>query len=151
MDEWNWTLGGLPLHPLVVHLTAVAVPTAALVAILVVAWPGLRARLGVISPLIGFVAAAASLLAAESGEALEDVSEETAQLERHTELGDLMTPWAVGLFALMLAWYLWTRRGRTGNKAVTIILAILLVLVAIGTGIWAVLVGHAGAVAVWQA
>ncbi|OEI69395.1 hypothetical protein Cus16_1239 [Curtobacterium sp. ER1/6] len=88
----DWQYDGIPLHPLLVHLTTVSVPVAALSAIVVAAWPAARRWLAVGAPNIGLVALVSVPLATSSGEWLEHRERETALLERHTHLADGLLP-----------------------------------------------------------
>lgn len=152
----NWQLGGLPLHPLLVHLTSVAVPVAAVTAVLVAIWPAARRWLHAGSPIVGLIALVSVPLATSSGEWLEARTKETAALERHTHLADGLLPWAIGLFALMLGWWVWDRYGATRvtsagvRRIAGIGIPVVLIVAAIGTGVDVVLIGHAGAVSVWS-
>lgn len=169
----TWTLGSLPLHPLFVHLTTVAVPTAALIGLAVALWPAARARLGLAAPLIGLVALVSTPLATSSGESLERQVPHTAALEHHTQLGDTLIWFVLPLFALLaLHWALerWfpaaRRRSAAADpvrgshvdaaarpgwaRAAAVIVPILLVVVSIAALVDVVLIGHAGAVAVWK-
>lgn len=152
----DWQLGGLPLHPLLVHLTSVAVPVAALVAITVAVWPAARRWLAVGAPLIGLVALVSVPLATSSGEWLESREKETALLERHTELADGLLPWSIAVFALLVLWWGWHHFGteritnRGAVRAVAVVGPVLLVVVGVVSLIEVVVIGHAGAVSVWK-
>ncbi len=152
----NWQYGGIPLHPLFVHLTSVAVPVAALAAIAVAAWPAARRWLAVGAPIIGLVALVSVPLATQSGEWLEEHEKETALLERHTHLAEGLLPWSVAVFALLTLWWAWQRFGvaRVDNyglvRAVGIVGPVLLIAAGIGSLIEVVVIGHAGAVSVWK-
>ena len=152
----NWQYGGVPLHPLFVHLTSVAVPVAALAAIAVAAWPAARRWLAVGAPIIGLVALVSVPLATQSGEWLEEHEKETALLERHTHLADGLLPWSVAVFALLTLWWAWQRFGvarvdsRGLVRAVGIVGPVLLIAAGIGSLIEVVVIGHAGAVSVWK-
>ncbi|NII41610.1 hypothetical protein E9228_002257 [Curtobacterium flaccumfaciens] len=152
----DWQLGGLPLHPLLVHLTSVAVPVAALVAIAVAVWPAARRWLAVGAPLIALVALVSVPLATSSGEWLESREKETALLQRHTELADGLLPWSIAVFALLVLWWGWHRFGiaRVTNggavRAVAVVGPVLLVAVGVVSLVEVVVIGHAGAVSVWQ-
>src|SRR5660398_194230 len=76
------TIGGLPLHPLVVHATEVIVPAAALALILAALWPWFRRWAGW-GPL-GLAVASVILvpISTQSGESLEESVGENAALER---------------------------------------------------------------------
>lgn len=155
----NWQIGSLPLHPLFVHFTATAVPTAALIAILVVPWPAARRKLGIIAPIVGLIAAISVPLASSSGEALEEQVTKTPQLEFHTDVAELMLPFMGVLFVLMAAYWLvslhserFASRVPAGLlRVLTIALPVAQVLAAIGTLIVVFIVGHSGATAVWTA
>jgi hypothetical protein len=152
----NWQYGGIPLHPLFVHLTSVAVPVAALAAIAVAAWPAARRWLAVGAPIIGLVALVSVPLATQSGEWLEEHEKETALLERHTHLADGLLPWSVAVFALLTLWWAWQRFGvarvdsRGLVRVVGIVGPVLLIAAGIGSLIEVVVIGHAGAVSVWK-
>jgi uncharacterized membrane protein len=102
------TVGGVPVHPLVVHAVVVLVPLAALGGIAIALVPALRRRYG---PLLGAAAAAAVasvVLAQETGEKLfarqsarfgPDQAEEAGLMERHRELAEQLLPWTVVLLA----------------------------------------------------
>ncbi|MEK6344467.1 MAG: hypothetical protein V4737_11610 [Curtobacterium sp.] len=152
----NWQYGGIPLHPLFVHLTSVAVPVAALAAIAVAAWPAARRWLAVGAPIVGLVALDSVPLATQSGEWLEEHEKETALLERHTHLADGLLPWSVAVFALLTLWWVWQRFGvarvdsRGLVRVVGIVGPVLLIAAGIGSLIEVVVIGHAGAVSVWK-
>ncbi|MCJ1712920.1 DUF2231 domain-containing protein [Curtobacterium sp. VKM Ac-2922] len=152
----NWQFGGIPLHPLFVHLTSVAVPVAALAAIAVAAWPAARRWLSVGAPIIALVALVSVPLATSSGEWLEHREKETALLERHTELADGLLPWSIAVFVLLVLWWGWYRFGVArvtssgALRAVGIIGPVLLIAVAVGSLIEVVVIGHAGAASVWK-
>lgn len=152
----DWQLGGIPLHPLLVHLTSVAVPVAALTALVVALWPAARRWLAVGAPIIGLVALVSVPLATSSGEWLEQREKETALLERHTELADGLLPWSIAVFVLLALWWAWHRFGtaRVTNggvlRAVAIVGPVLLVVVGVVSLVEVVVIGHAGAVSVWK-
>ncbi len=152
----DWQFGGIPLHPLFVHLTSVAVPVAALTAIVVAVWPAARRWLAVGAPIIGLVALVSVPLATSSGEWLEHREQETALLERHTELADGLLPWSIAVFALLLLWWGWHRFGTarvtSGGtlRAVAIVVPVALIAVGVVSMIEVVVIGHAGAESVWN-
>ncbi len=152
----DWQFGGIPLHPLFVHLTSVAVPVAALTAMIVAVWPRARRWLAVGAPIIGLVALVSVPLATQSGEWLEHREKETALLERHTELADGMLPWSVAVFALLVLWWAWHRYGAdrvtSGGavRAINVIGPVLLIVVGVISMIEVIIIGHAGATSVWK-
>ncbi len=145
-------INGLPLHVLVVHAAVVFGPVAALVAIAYVALPSWRDRLRWATLVVVLVATgaiwaayltggdffASDRFAGFSGEAL-------AKIEKHEEYGSTLR-WIVSGFAVatVVATWLHTRTG-----PLRILLGLLVVAGAIGTAVWTILTGDAGAQAVW--
>jgi hypothetical protein len=152
----DWQFDGIPLHPLLVHLTTVSVPVAALTAIVTAAWPSARRWLAVGAPVIALVSLVSVPLATSSGEWLEHRERETALLERHTELADGLLPWSIAVFVLLTLWWGWHRFAalRVADaglaRAVGIVGPVLLVAAGIGSLVEVVVIGHAGAVSVWK-
>lgn len=144
----SWQLHGMPLHPLLVHLSVVAVPAACLLAIAVALRPRARRWAGLPTPVLAAIAAVSTVLSKESGERLADATPPSALIERHAQLADALVPWTLGVLAIVVVQAAWTRWGRPG-RAVSAIMSVLQVLVAIGCLICVVLVGDAGAAAVW--
>ena len=99
------TVNGLPAHVLLVHAVVVLVPLAALLLVVAALWPAARARLAVPAAVVAVLALITVLLTTDAGEWLEHRLPSTPLLHEHTELGDTMLPWAVGLavVALVLA------------------------------------------------
>jgi len=116
-------------------------------------------------------------ISTQSGEALEERVSENSALERHTQLGEGLLGWVIGLVliaAAMVAWDLWRRRSAGADAAapsgapdgakgtdvsaagrpmssvvIAVVLAVAAIAVGTGTIVQAVLIGHSGAQAVW--
>ncbi|MBW4095156.1 MAG: hypothetical protein HIU81_07140 [Acidobacteria bacterium] len=156
----NWEIGGLPLHPLLVHLTTIAVPAATMAAIVVALWPRARKWLGVGAPIIAFVAMVSTPLSSSSGEWLEEKVRGSAALEDHVHLAKGLLPWVVALFVLLAVWWAWHHyvlprhdvvASRPGLvKAMAIGGPALLLVASLGATFQVILIGHAGAVSVWH-
>ncbi|AZS37653.1 hypothetical protein CVS47_02294 [Microbacterium lemovicicum] len=158
------TFFGLPLHPLVVHATEVIVPLAALLVLLTAAWPRFRRWGAYLTAGTALVAVALVPISKESGERLEARVGENALIDAHSELADGLLPWTVGLLvvaAALLWWNLRERRARASSddarasrranlRWVPVTLLVAAVVVAGGTTVDAVLIGHSGATAVWS-
>lgn len=167
-------IGGLPLHPLVVHFVVVLLVIAPLGALLTALWPAARSRFGWLTFAAAAVATALVPVATDSGENLADRLGTSPLVERHEELADLMIWWALGLTvavgALMVV-HTMAERKSTAKVAVgaggaehvdgerqphkvpalaMIALAVLTAGLAVGTGIHVYRVGDAGARAVWE-
>ncbi|WP_295781006.1 DUF2231 domain-containing protein, partial [uncultured Microbacterium sp.] len=145
-----WQIAGLPAHPLLVHAVVVLIPLAALMVVVGSVWPAARRRLGILTPIVALVALVFVPLAKEAGEALERQVPESAVLERHTELGDQLLPWAIGLFVVAAGQWLWFRlRERRGerrsapgrSRVLTLVIAVVAIVVSVGTTVSVVQVG----------
>ncbi len=142
------TVFGLPLHPLVVHATVVVVPSAALLVVLTVFWPRLRAWAGWLPAALAVSAAVLTPISTSSGESLEEKVGETALVEKHAEYGDLLLWWVLPLAVLAVA--LWWFGRHDVQPRVRQVVAGLAVVVAIGTLVMVALIGHSGAKAAWS-
>lgn len=150
---------GLPLHPLIVHATAVLVPLAALLVIGVVVFPRLRAWAGPLPVGLSLVALILTPLSTASGENLEKQVGESSLVEKHAELGDQLLPLTIALFVFSAA-YWWLDRRRTAEpeaggtadrmRTVTVVVGVLALLAAVGTGVQVARIGHSGAKAAWS-
>ena len=162
------TIGGIPLHPLIVHAVVVLVPLASLLLLLAALSPRIRHWAGILTPITATLALVMVPLATQSGEALEKRVEESPTLEEHTELGDSLLYFVIVL--AVLAWALWflDRRAqaavatgagasdgahaaaapaRTPLLTAVIVLSVLSVL---ATTVQVIRIGHSGASASWS-
>ena len=145
------TVSGLPLHPLVVHLTVVALPV---LVVLSLAYLRPRWRDALRWPLagMGVLSAALMWLTSASGDSLRHdrfatVSGVLAERIQHHE--DLAGKLAVATYTLAaVAVIVAVLRGRL-PAPVLWLGSVLLVLGAVGVGVLTVLTGHAGAAAAW--
>jgi len=166
-------IGGLPIHPLLVHFTVVLIVLAVAGAVLTAVWPAVRRRFG----WLVFAAAAVGTLlvpfTTKSGENLAGRLPASPQIAEHERLGDMTLWWAIGLTvavgSLMVVHTMAERKvttrvavGAAGAEEevpaeagrapalVAIVLALVTVGVAVGAGIHVYRVGDAGARAVWE-
>lgn len=156
------TILGLPAHPLIVHAVVVLVPLAALLLGASAVSPRFRHWARYASPATALVGLIMVPLATSSGENLEHNVQETALLREHTELGDTLLPFMIGVtvLAFALAWFeLRGRRdgasstgtaARLGSPAVLRVVAVLGVVAALGTLVQVGRIGHSGAKSVWS-
>ncbi|WP_069169652.1 DUF2231 domain-containing protein [Streptomyces griseus] len=159
-------INGVPAHPFLVHFVVVLVPLAALAVVACALFPQVMRRFGLALPVLALVALIAVPLATNAGEWLQERVDENARVEQHTEMGEDLLPWAVGLFVVATAlWaaYRWAflpsavgaegRRG-TGRKPSPWwrVAAIVLSLVVAGGAVVQVYrIGDSGAKATWGA
>ena len=160
------TIGGIPLHPLIVHAVVVLVPLASLLLLLAAVSPRIRHWAGLLTPILATLALVSVPLATESGESLERRVEESPALEEHTELGDSLLYFVI--LVAVLAWALWflDRRARAAvssapvgadgtapaapRSALLTAVIVLSVLAVVATTVQVVRIGHSGASASWS-
>jgi hypothetical protein len=146
------TINGLPAHILLVHAVIVLIPLAALMLIVSAVWPMMRSKLGVLTPLVALVALISVPITTGAGEWLRDHlpagAAESPLVRKHTELGDTLLPWAIGVFVIAAAvWWIF-RRGLP-PKWVTIGLAVVAIAVSSGAVFQLYRIGDSGSKAVW--
>lgn len=94
-------IGGLPAHPLIVHLPVVLVPLAAIGALLMLVRPSWRHALVIPTAVFAGLGAIATQLAISSGEWLEHHVDESDLIEQHSHIAEQARPW-IFLFALVM-------------------------------------------------
>ncbi|MFI2200281.1 DUF2231 domain-containing protein [Streptomyces sp. NPDC020192] len=153
-------INGLPAHVLFVHVVIVLIPLTALALVTAALWPRAARRLGVLLPLVAFVALVSVPVTTHAGEWLERHVNDDALVRRHTELGDGLLPWAMGLFVLAAAVWWAGRRpqaepGQGGAMRwsalpVRIVMGVLSLAVAVGAVVDVYRIGDSGAKASWH-
>ena len=138
------TVGGLPVHPLVIHFAVVLVPLAALALIACVANAKIRSRFGAASVLLIAATVPLAFIAKESGESL---AERVGITERHQSLGDIFPLWVGALAIAAVSWFLLTRK--PGRIALTRVLGSVVIALSVVVTTLTFLVGHSGAEATW--
>lgn len=161
------TLLGLPGHPLLAHVAVTAIPIAAVLTVVIAAFPRVPALVKITTLALGTVALAVVPFMESSGKALEHKVTETPAVELHTEMGETLLPWAIGLFTIIVVILMadrWLRRPQSNGsgaesvprrrtpmgRAVTSAVAITAAAVAAGTLVQTVRIGHSGAQATWS-
>jgi uncharacterized membrane protein len=144
MEELFGTLGGLPLHPLVVHFAVVLIPLGALGLVVVSVFP--RFRRTYLPLVIGTLGLGAifAFIAKESGEFL---SMSQGKPQQHSALGDVLFPASIGLVALAVTLWLFTRSERPIAHVRAAVAASVIGSIAVAS--LAFVVGHSGATATW--
>ncbi len=152
-------LNGVPLHPLVVHAVVVLGPLAALAGLAYAAVPRWRWLLRWPLVVLALVTAAATVLAAQAGDALLDLRPELEPLvDEHAQYGELLRTVSLGyvVVSAAAAWALGGasalasgRGARESRGVVGTITAVLLAIAAIGLLVMLFLAGDSGARAVW--
>lgn len=147
------TIGGIPLHPLVVHAVVVLIPLAALGVIAIALVPKWRSRFGVL--VVGVTAFATVMVpvATSTGEQLQETGPDSELIDKHAELGDAALYSAAPLLILAVAlWWLGRRavQGAPVPRWLNWLVPALAIGVAVVAIVQMVLIGHSGAKAVWS-
>ena len=117
MDQIN----GLPTHIILVHAVVVLVPLTALLVLLCVFWPAARVRLVWPTLIMAFGALALTPLTTQAGEWLQRHVVETPLIRTHTQLGDTLIPWTIGLFLVATAIaFLHVRETRAARRSTAV-------------------------------
>jgi hypothetical protein len=128
------TFHGLPTHALIVHFTVVALPTAAIAAIIVALWPWARRRFGVLVLPLTIVAVALVPVTVSSGEDLyarqsarfgPAETTEAGLMQKHMDLAEALPKWTylllVGTLLVLVPPLLgWNRARRSGRARVPV-------------------------------
>ncbi|MGC3995558.1 MAG: hypothetical protein QM779_15805 [Propionicimonas sp.] len=138
-------IGGLPLHPLVVHGAVVLVPLSALGALAVILWGRAREHFGWLTVAFAVAAAAFAVAARLSGEALADALGAGPLVVTHRMWGQLVPFPTVALAIALPAALLLRTRSRAGWW----VAASLTVVAAVAGLALVVVTGDSGARAVW--
>ena len=152
-----WQVGGLPLHPLLVHAVLVLLPLTVLAVALAHVWPGARRRLGLVTPLAALGVLMLVPITQRAGEQLLVAVGPIPAAETHAHYARMLLPWAVGLFVVAVAQWVWFRsyaervgKARPGaRRLVWWLLGAAIAGVGGGILVMIVLIGDTGARAVW--
>jgi hypothetical protein len=153
---------GIPTHILLVHVVVVLVPLTALALVLCAIWPSVMRRFGLALPVLALATLISVPLTTDAGEWLERHVDSNALVRKHTELGDGLLPWVIGLFLVATAvWWSYRRAanrvsdpvGSTSGTSTTpqrIAAAVLSLAVGVGAGVQVYRIGDSGAKAAWH-
>ncbi len=155
------TLFGLPAHPLMVHLPVVLIPLAGLIAIVFAFRAQWLDRFGWALVALSGLAALGGILAAGSGEGLEDTARNKPGFGDHAEMGEAARNLGLVFFLIVLGVVLVRHFARkkgadTGvlkfaaSKAGAAVMAGALVLSAAAATTTITIAGHQGAKLVWE-
>lgn len=141
-------MGGLPLHPLVVHAPVVLIPLSAIALVLLIfvrKWRPHYAWLAVAGLVVGTLGAVAAVL---TGNAF---AEAIGLPARHATLGTILVWTAAALSVSAIVWWLLQHQERDNEQESRIVWAssIVTVVLVVATLIFTVLTGHSGAEAAW--
>jgi len=137
------TITGLPLHPLVIHAVVVGIPLMAIITIVVAVRKNLRERFSWWVAGANLLLFLVTLVAKESGEALQQARGGQLAIE-HGQLGSVL-PWFVLVLTAASAAVAGTSRNRTLGP-IAVVASIVSSVLAVW---WCIRTGDAGARAVW--
>ena len=137
------TITGLPVHPLVIHAVVVGIPVMAILTILVAVRKNLREKYSWWVAGANFLLFLVTLVAKESGEALQEAKGGQLAIE-HGQLGSVL-PW----FVLVMTAASAAVAGTSKNRALGPIAVVLAILSSVAAVYWTVRTCDAGARAVW--
>jgi drug/metabolite transporter (DMT)-like permease len=142
------TVGGLPVHALVVHAVVVLVPIGALGAILIVLRRSLSRRYASLVVIALAIGAGGAVVAKQSGEQLAKL---VAPPPTHVDLGSVMPLIAIGLFLIVMVFWLFDRGIPMNRPRPTWlkVFGVVVILAALFATFWVVQVGHTGSEGVW--
>ncbi|GAB6987759.1 DUF2231 domain-containing protein [Nocardioides pyridinolyticus] len=145
------TINGLPVHILVVHVVVVLLPLAVLGAIAIAARPAWRVTYG---PLVVGVAALSTALCPVATSSGEELERRVGDPGEHAELGETLVWFSAVLLVLALVLVLLERRRAqdkppVGPPMLRHVVAVVLVITAVATGVQVYRVGDSGARSVW--
>lgn len=147
------TIFGLPAHALLVHAVVVLAPMTAGLEILCALWPAARRRFVWLNLALAVGVLVLTPLTTSAGEWLYNREpEHSAILETHEGRGEWMIYFAVGLLAVAIVQAVqhWIEsRSSEPKRALAVVAAVLAVAVGLSSIVWVVLIGDAGAQAVW--
>ncbi len=143
------TIGGVPVHALIVHVPIVLIPLSAIGAILIAARPKALRLFGAATVIGAVVGLVASIIAKSSG---QELAQRIGWPQGHTDYGNLF-PWATATFlSLLLIFWLFVR-GIPLNRNRPLWLKVfgaMVILASIGITYFTVLTGFSGASATWE-
>ncbi|RZL84396.1 MAG: hypothetical protein EOP32_03685 [Rhodococcus sp. (in: high G+C Gram-positive bacteria)] len=145
------TVSGLPAHVLFVHFIVVLAPLTAILLVLCSMWPAARRRLAWLTLVLAAVTAVLTPLTTDAGEWLERHVARSVAVHTHTELGDTMIYFSVALLLAALAVGAVQLRERKSDpsRPLTLIVAFLAIVVAVGTIVQIYRIGESGSRATW--
>lgn len=142
------TIGGLPLHPLVVHAVVMLLPISAVALIIIFFVPRWRKQYGWLTLIAMAAGAGAAVVAKESGEAL---AARVGLPEQHQQLANILVPVALVTFVVSAVWF-WLQRRADAAQTRSIaarVAGVVAMVLSVAVIVLTVLVGHSGATAAW--
>ena len=147
------SVGGIPIHPLVVHAVVVLIPLSALGVMVLTLVPRWARQYGTLVAVAAFVAVGAIPVATQSGETLKAALPQRPEIDHHAAIGHDMLFLGPPLFIAAVAMWWVGRcdaRGRPLGRGLQVTVRVLSFLAAAAALGWVLRVGHSGAETVWK-
>jgi len=141
---------GLPLHPLIIHVVVVLVPLSALGVILLLAFPRFVPNFSLLILILLITSTIAGFIAANSGQAL---SNRVGYPGNHAQQGERLSKLILLFTLLYIIWFVIYRKNIKFKSADNLLkrgLSVLLLLAAIASTTFTLIVGHSGAKVTWE-
>ena len=147
-DELFGIVAGLPLHPLVIHVSVILIPLVAIGGLVMSYLPSFSRRFGMAIFLLALVGQGSLFLSKITGQALTNIMEK--DMGRHADLGEI-APFVTLPMTLLL--YIRFRLDKSGTSFGTVLLrrltSLALIVASLASLVVIFLVGHSGASSVW--
>jgi uncharacterized membrane protein len=146
------TFNGLPAHVLLVHFIVVLAPLSAVLLIVCALWPAARQRLTWLVVGLCAITAVLTPLTTDAGEWLEHREGRSPLLHAHTQLGDTMLYFSIGLLVaagLIAFSHVQEVRGKTVKPLARWLIAAAVIIASIATTVQVYRIGDSGAKATW--
>ena len=141
-------VAGLPLHPLIIHVSVILIPLVAISALVMSYLPSFSRRYGKAIFSLALVAQGSLFLSRTTGQALTKIMEK--DMGRHADLGEVAPFITLPMVALIYLRFRMDRSGTTfGSVFVRRLTSISLIVASLASIAIVFLVGHSGAVSVW--
>ena len=141
-------VAGLPLHPLIIHVSVILIPLVAISALVMSYLPSFSRRYGKAIFSLALVAQGSLFLSRTTGQALTKIMEK--DMGRHADLGEVAPFITLPMVALIYLRFRMDRSGTTfGSVFVRLLTSIALIVASLASIAIVFLVGHSGAVSVW--
>ncbi len=146
------TFQGLPAHILLVHFIVVLAPLTAVLAVVCALWPAARRYLTWLVLILAAVTTILTPLTTDAGEWLEHRTRRTTLLHTHTELGDTMLYFSIGLLvaAVLLAFvHLREKREQPLKPLIRWAVVAVVVIAGVAASVQVYRIGDSGARSAW--
>ena len=141
-------VAGLPLHPLIIHVSVILIPLVAISALVMSYLPSFSRRYGKAIFSLALVVKGSLFLSRTTGQALTKIMEK--DMGRHADLGEVAPFITLPMVALIYLRFRMDRSGTTfGSVFVRRLTSIALIVASLASIAIVFLVGHSGAVSVW--